>query len=142
MPTTTYFQMEPVTDDKIKIMADLWNRVGQLTLEHGHEDHLPLRVLGRDPHPRAARPVLRATPTRSTSSSSATPRSTRSPASTRSQLFRDYQDRCTGFHFKDTHNVDEHEAYRTPPDPELMAPEVTRWFYEMGPRAAWSTSRR
>ena len=41
------------------------------------------------------------------------------------QLFRDYNDRCTGFHFKDTQNVDEHEAYRTPPDPELMAPQVT-----------------
>ncbi len=48
------------------------------------------------------------------------------------QMFRDYRDRCTGFHFKDTHNVDDHEAYRTPPDPELMAPQVTRWFYEMG----------
>ena len=26
------------------------------------------------------------------------------------QLFRDYSDRCTGFHFKDTHTVDTHEA--------------------------------
>jgi inosose dehydratase len=48
------------------------------------------------------------------------------------QMFRDYRDRCTGFHFKDTHTVDRHEAYRTPPDPELMAPGVDRWFYEMG----------
>src|SRR4051794_37623452 len=35
MPTTTYFQVEPVTDDKIKIMGDLWNRVGRMTLDHG-----------------------------------------------------------------------------------------------------------
>ena len=48
------------------------------------------------------------------------------------QLFRDYKDRCTGFHFKDTRNVDEDGSYRTPPDAELMAPDVRRWFYEMG----------
>ena len=107
-----------------------------------HEDHLPLRVLGRDPHPRAARHCSSLHRPASTSTSSATPRSTRSPASTRSSCSATTRDRCTGFHFKDTNNVDEHEAYRTPPDPELMAPEVTRWFYEMGPRAAWSTSRR
>ena len=28
MPTSTCFQTEPVTDDTIKVIADLWNRVG------------------------------------------------------------------------------------------------------------------
>ena len=35
MPTSTYYQTEPVTDDTIKVVGDLWNRVGKLTLEHG-----------------------------------------------------------------------------------------------------------
>src|SRR3712207_3844421 len=34
-PTSTYSQTEPVTDDTIKVVADLWNRVGKLTLEQG-----------------------------------------------------------------------------------------------------------
>jgi inosose dehydratase len=131
MPTSTYYQMEPVTDEKIKIVADLWNRVGRMTLEHGMRTTCHFEFWGgirtreqldrffdyTDPEyvfffcDTAQHTIAGVDPV---------------------QLFRDYRDRCTGFHFKDTHNVDEHEAYRTPPDPELMAPQVTRWFYEMG----------
>jgi inosose dehydratase len=131
MPTTTYFQVEPVTDDKIKIMGDLWNRVGRMTLDHGMKttchfefwgairtrEQLDLFFDYTDPEyvhffcDTAQHTIAGVDPL---------------------QMFRDYKDRCTGFHFKDTHTVDEHEAYRTPPDGELMAPEVTRWFYEMG----------
>jgi inosose dehydratase len=131
MPSSTYFQVEPVTDEKIKIMADLWNRVGRMTLEHGMRttchfefwgairtrEQLDLFFDHTDPEyvfffcDTAQHTIAGVDPL---------------------QLFRAYRDRCTGFHFKDTHNVDEHEAYRTPPDPELMAPHVTRWFYEMG----------
>ena len=131
MPSTTYFQVEPVTNEKIKIMADLWNRVGKLTLEHGMRttchfefwgairtrEQLDLFFSYTDPDyvyffcDTAQHTIAGVDPV---------------------QMFRDYRDRCTGFHFKDTHTVDEHEAYRRPPDPELMAPNVTRWFYEMG----------
>lgn len=131
MPSTTYFQVEPVTDEKIKIMADLWNRVGKVTLERGLKttchfefwgairtrEQLDLFFSYTDPEyvyffcDTAQHTIAGVDPV---------------------QMFRDYKDRCTGFHFKDTHTVDEHEAYRTPPDGELMATEVTRWFYEMG----------
>ena len=47
-------------------------------------------------------------------------------------FFRDHSDRCSAVHLKDTHDVDRTDQYKTPPDPELMAPDVTRWFYEMG----------
>ena len=47
-------------------------------------------------------------------------------------LYEQYHDRCAGFHFKDTHNIDTKGEYRMPPDPELMAPSVKRWFWEMG----------
>jgi hypothetical protein len=58
MPSTTYFQVEPVTDDKIKTMADLWNRVGRRTLAHGMKTTCHFEFWGRDPDPRAARSVL------------------------------------------------------------------------------------
>ena len=131
MPTSTYFQVEPVTSENIKITADLWNRVGKMTLENGMRttchfefwgairtrEELDLFFSYTDPEyvyffcDTAQHTIAGVDPI---------------------QLFRDYRERCTGFHFKDTHNVDVHDAYRTPPDPELMAPDVTRWFYEMG----------
>ena len=36
MPAHTYWQTEPVTDEKLQAMADLWNRVGKMTAEHGN----------------------------------------------------------------------------------------------------------
>ena len=35
MPTTTYYDVDPVTRDKIEATADLWNRVGEMTLAAG-----------------------------------------------------------------------------------------------------------
>ncbi|BDZ44476.1 sugar phosphate isomerase/epimerase family protein [Naasia aerilata] len=131
MPSSTYYQTEPVTDDKIKAMAELWSRVGEMTLARGMKttchfefwgairtrEQLDLFFQYADPETvfffcdTAQHTIAGVDPV---------------------QMFRDYRDRCTGFHFKDTHTVDTNEAYRTPPDPEMMAPGVDRWFYEMG----------
>jgi inosose dehydratase len=131
MPTSTYWQTEPVTDETIKVVADLWNRVGRMTLEHGVKttchfefwgairtrEQLDLFFEYTDPElvfaflDTAQHTIAGVDPV---------------------QLFRDVKDRVTGFHFKDTHDVDRQEQYRTPPDPELQAPYTTRWFYEMG----------
>ena len=35
MPATLYYDMEPITDDKLKITAELWNKVGEITAGHG-----------------------------------------------------------------------------------------------------------
>ena len=48
------------------------------------------------------------------------------------ELYEEYHDRISCFHFKDTHHVDVNDDYRRPPDAELMAPTTGRWFYEMG----------
>jgi inosose dehydratase len=131
MPTSAYHQTEPVTDDTIKVVADLWNRVGKLTLEHGMKTTCHFEFWGG----------IRTRPQLELFFEYTDPQYVHFFCDTAQhtiagvdpvQMFRDYADRCTGFHFKDTKNVDEHEAYRTPPDPELMAPQVTRWFYEMG----------
>jgi inosose dehydratase len=131
MPTSTYFQTEPVTDESIKIVADLWNRVGRMTLEHGikttshHEFWCGIRSAHEiekfyeytDPQYvfyfcDAAQHIIAGV----------------DPV----EVYSKYHDRCSGFHFKDTHTVDTKGEYRLPPDAELMAPSVRRWFWEMG----------
>ena len=131
MPTSTYWQVEPVTDDKIKIVADLWNRVGKMTIEHGikttchHEFWCAIRsdeeidkfYRWTDPAyvfyfcDTAQHKIAGNDPVR---------------------LYLKYRDRCSGFHFKDTHDVDIKGEYRLPPDAEMLAPSVERWFWEMG----------
>ncbi|MFD1715437.1 sugar phosphate isomerase/epimerase family protein [Amnibacterium flavum] len=131
MPTNTYFQVEPVTDETIKITAELWNRVGAMLAPRGlnltchfefwgairTEDELALFFEHTDPElvgffcDTAQHTIAGVDPL---------------------ALFRRYRDRCRGFHFKDTQRVDDFDAYRTAPDAELMATGVPRWFYEMG----------
>jgi inosose dehydratase len=131
MPTSTCFQVEPVTVEKIKIMADLWNRVGERTLAHGMRTTCHFEFWG----------AIRTREQLETFFAHTDPRYVHFFCDTAQhtiagvdpvQLFRDYRDRCTGFHFKDAVTVDTADAYRTPPDPELMADGVERWFYEMG----------
>ncbi|MGY1672605.1 sugar phosphate isomerase/epimerase family protein [Geodermatophilus sp. SYSU D00710] len=131
MPTSTHYQTEPVTDDTIKVVADLWNRVGALTLEQGMTTTCHFEFWGAIRTREQLDTFFRYTDPELVFFFCDTAQHTIAGVDPL-QLFRDHSDRCTGFHFKDTRNVDEHEAYRTPPDPELMAPQVTRWFYEMG----------
>ena len=131
MPTSTYWQVEPVTDEKIKIVADLWNRVGKITIAQGikvsihHEFWCGIRSMDEidkfykwtDPEYvyyfcDTAQHVIAGT----------------DPV----KIYMKYHDRCAGLHFKDTHNVDEKGEYRLPPDGEMMAPSVARWFWEAG----------
>jgi sugar phosphate isomerase/epimerase len=132
MPANTYWQVEPVTDEKIKIMADLWNRVGRMTKEqHGvrlcshHEfwcaisrpEEIKKFYDWTDP-----RYVYYWCDTAQTVIAGQDP----------TELFNKYHDRTAGFHFKDTHDIDTKGEYRLAPDPELIAASVKRWFWEMG----------
>ncbi len=131
MPTNTHWQMEPITDDSLHILADLWNRVGEVTRRYGvrtsihHEFWGGIRTWEQiekfyawtDPQlvwffcDTAQHVIAGVDPV---------------------ELYERYHERCSGFHFKDTHNVDTEEDYRRPPDAELLAPTVQRWFWEMG----------
>lgn len=131
MPTNTYWQIEPVTDDKLHALADLWNRIGAVTRRFGvktsihHEFWCGIRTEEQidkfyawtDPEhvfffcDTAQHVIAGVDPV---------------------ALYEKYHARCSGFHFKDTHDVDPGEHYRTPPDAELLAPGVERWFWEMG----------
>ena len=131
MPTSTCWQTEPVTDETIKICADLWNRVGKMTADYGikttthHEFWCGIRSAEQiekyyaytDPayvfyFCDTAQHILAGL----------------DPA----KVYEKYHDRCSGFHFKDTHTLDTKGEYRLPPDPELLAPSVKRWFWEIG----------
>ncbi len=131
MPASRYCQIEPVTDGKIKGMAECWNRVGKLTKEHGvkltchhefycglhHREELDKFYAWTDPEyvylflDTAQHKIAGIDPT---------------------DLYVKYHDRVSGFHFKDTHYVDLRDDYRTPPDPERVAATTPRWFWEMG----------
>ena len=136
MPLGAYPQVEPVTDDKIKHTAEFWSRVGELTLKHGaklsahHEFWGGIRSLEEcekfyewsDPETvfffcDAGQHVIAGV----------------DPVA----LYERYHDRTSGFHFKDTHNVDILEEYRAPADAEMNA-SVKRWFWEMGTREGLS----
>ncbi len=131
MPAALYFDVEPVTDDKIRACAELWNRVGKMTLDYGvktcchheffcgirSEDQLHKFYEWTDPRyvffycDTAQHVIANVDPV---------------------ALYMKLRDRCGGFHLKDTHHVDRNGDYRRRPDAEVMAPTTPRWFYEMG----------
>lgn len=131
MPGARYWMVEPVTDDKIKIMAECWNRVGRMLAEHGvklachHEFYCCLHTKEEidkfyswtDP-----RYVSLFIDTAQHVISGVDP----------TDLYIKHHERVSCFHFKDTHHVDHTDDYRTPPDPERCAATTPRWFWQLG----------
>ena len=131
MPAASYRYVEPVTDEKIAIMGEFWNRVGEMTLAHGiktaahHEfwcgiqsrEEVEKFYAATDP-----RYVFFCVDTAHHAIAGDDP----------VDLYRRYADRVSALHFKDTHNRDTNGEYRLPPDAEMIAPSVKRWFWEMG----------
>lgn len=131
MPLGAYPQVEPVTDEMINRTAEFWSRVGQMTLRYGakvsahHEFWGGIRSLEEiEKFYAAANPetVFFFCDAGQHAIAGVDPVA----------LYERYHDRTSGFHFKDTHDVDVWEAYRAPADAELNAAEVKRWFWEMG----------
>jgi inosose dehydratase len=131
MPTTTYYDVEPVTADKLKVTAELWNRVGEMTLAAGMKTTCHFEFWGAIRTAEELDAFFGLTDPRYVFYFCDTAQHTIAGVDPVA-LFEKYHDRCTGFHFKDTRDVDTTQQYRTPPDPELMAPGVERWFWEMG----------
>jgi inosose dehydratase len=131
MPAARYWMVEPVTDEKIKLMGECWNRVGEMTEKHGvhltchhefycalhHRSELDKFYAWTDPRyvhlflDTAQHVIAGVDPV---------------------DFYMQHRDRVSGFHFKDTHYVDHNDDYRTPPDPERVASTTPRWFWEMG----------
>jgi inosose dehydratase len=131
MPASLYADTAPVTADKIKAAAECWNRVGEASAGFGvrttghHEFFCAIRteedILSfyewTDP-----RYVSFFCDTAQHCIAGIDPVA----------LYEQLHDRCSGFHFKDTREVDTTGAFANRPDAELMAPQTARWFYEMG----------
>jgi len=131
MPGQHYWMVEPVTDDKIKHMADCWNKVGYMLSKHGiklgchHEFYCCLHTQKEidtfyaETDPRYVHLFL---DTAQHQISGVDPVA----------LYEKYHDRVSCFHFKDTHHVDHNDDYRTPPDAERCASTTPRWFWQLG----------
>jgi inosose dehydratase len=131
MPAGLYADTAPVTTDKIKAAAECWNRVGEVSAEFGvrttghHEFFCAIRT---------AEDILSFydwTDPRYVSFFCDTAQHCIAGIDPVA-LYLQLHDRCSGFHFKDTREVDTTEAFANRPDAELMAPQTARWFYEMG----------
>lgn len=131
-PAPTYFQCEPITDEKIHILADLWSRIGEMTLTKfgikiacHHEFWAGLRdedVIHKFYEWTDPKYVFFFLDTAQHVIAGVDP----------IKLYMKLHDRIGGFHLKDTHDVAGPEEYRNPPDSELMVPRVPRWFFEAG----------
>lgn len=131
LPSCTDWQVEPVTDDKIKIMADLWNRVGMLTKENGIQTTCHHEFWGAIRTPEQLDKFYSWTDPQYVTywcDTAQTVIAGNDPV----KLYSKYHDRMGGFHFKDTQNIDTKGEYKIPPDPEVQAPFHERWFWEMG----------
>ena len=131
MPATLYYDMEPITEDKLKITAELWNKVGEITAGYGvkltchHEFFCGIQSEAdidtfysyTDPQyvslfvDTAQHCIAGVDPV---------------------ALYDRHAHRVSGFHFKDTRNVATGDDHRHRPDSEIMAPTTGKWFYEMG----------
>lgn len=131
MPATLYYDMEPVTEDKIKVTGELWGKVGEITKAAGvkltchHEFFCGIQsrweldtfYANTDPEyvnlfvDTAQHCIATVDPV---------------------DFYESWADRVTGFHFKDTRHQDVIGDHRRRPDSELMADTTPRWFHEMG----------
>ena len=131
MPAGQYHAVEPVTDDRIRACAELWSRIGKMTLDYGiktcahhefycgihHAEQLRKFYEWSDPRyvywycDTAQHVIAGVDPV---------------------DLYIKLHDRCGGFHLKDTHHVDLVEDYRQRPESEVTASTTRRWFWEMG----------
>src|SRR5271166_2434490 len=120
MPASLYADTAPVTKDKIKAAAECWNRVGEASAEFGvrttghHEFFCAIRteedILSfyewTDP-----RYVSFFCDTAQHCIAGIDPVA----------LYEQLHDRCSGFHFKDTREVDTTQAFANRPDAELTS---------------------
>ena len=131
MPAGQYHAVEPVTDEKLRACAELWSRVGRMTLDYGvrvcchhefycgihHAEELRKFYEWSDP-----RYVFWYCDTAQHTIAGVDP----------VNLYMKLHDRCAGFHLKDTHHVDRRGEYRQAPESEVTAKTTPRWFWEMG----------
>ena len=141
MPATLYYDMEPVTPDKIKDDGG--------AVEQGRRDHL--QWASSSPATTSSSAGSGAVASSTLFYAAADPRYVNLFVDTAQhciasvdpvEFYAAYADRVTGFHFKDTRHVDQNGDYRHRPDSEIMAPTTASGSTRWGPTRVWSTSSR
>jgi inosose dehydratase len=131
MPVNAYWQTVPITDEKIKAAADLYNRVGKLTLERGIKLSCHHEFWGGIESADAVEKFYNWTDPQCVFFYCDTAQHLIAGVDPL-KLYLKYHDRCSGLHFKDTHTIDTKGERLLPPDPECIAPSEPRWFWEIG----------
>ena len=134
-PMPSYWQVAPVTDDKVNLAADCWNKVGKMAKEYGikvamHPDFLCAIHSTED-----IDKILKLTDPQTVGLAIDTAEMTIS-GNDPVALFQAHSDRVLHFHFKDTHDKDTLGEYKEPgADFRLLSAggqrRVSRWFWEM-----------
>lgn len=135
-PMASYWQEDPVTDDKVKRAADCWNKVGTMAAEFGiqvalHPDFLCAIHSAED----IAR-ILELTDPQSVGLAIDTAELTIA-GNDPIVLFEAHAGRVLHFHFKDTHDKDTLGEYKEKgAESRLLGGggqrRIARWFWEMG----------
>lgn len=134
-PMPSYWQVAPVTDDKFKLAADCWNKVGTMAEEYGIRVALHPDFLCAIRSPEDIDKILKLTDPQRVGLAIDTAEMTiagNDPLA----LFQAHSDRVIHFHFKDTHDKDTLGEYKDAgADFRLLSAggkrRVARWFWEM-----------
>jgi len=135
-PIGSYWREAPVTDEKLKIAAECWNKVGKMTKEYGiqvaiHPDFLsavrPAEDLDKFLRFTDSSLVGLAIDTAEVTIAGYDP----------VKLFEKYASRVRHLHFKDTQDKDTQDEFKSPnADFQLLGSggkrNIQRWFWEMG----------
>jgi len=135
-PMQSYWRVAPVTEEKIKIAADCWNKVGKMTMDYGVKTTLHIDFLCAIHSMRDVSKILEFTDSDYVGLTIDTAEvviAGNDPI----KLYEEFYDRVDHFHFKDTHNIDAHEGYKNEGAEIWLLDSggkqgVERWFWEMG----------
>jgi inosose dehydratase len=135
-PMGSYWREAPITDEKLKIAADCWNRVGQMTQTYGVQTAVHPDFLSAVRSPDGLDKLLSLTDSIFVGLAIDTAEVTIAgydPV----KLFEKYASRVKHFHFKDTHDKDTDNEYELPNADFLLLSsggkrKIDRWFWEMG----------
>ena|SRR5579871_1676023 len=135
-PTPSYWRVAPVTEEKLRIAADCWNRVGEMTLKYGIQTVVHTDFLSAIRSPEHLDRFLSATDPRLVGLDIDTADTTIA-GNDPLELYEKYRSRVKHFHFKDTHAKDSLEEYKEPnAEYHLLSAGgkrgIERWYWEMG----------
>lgn len=131
MPGSRFFDDQGPTDDHLKHAAEAWAKVGEVTQQYGvnltchHEHYAGIRNRRQiDTFYEYADPqyVKFFVDTAQHCIAGVDPVG----------VYEAHHERVTGFHFKDTRDVDVNDDYKRFPEAEVSAVTTEKWFYEMG----------